>query len=162
MAFARVHAVTLAGAWLALACACTPVPEEPAQKQQPVAAAAKRSDTIRSCSDLPGGCPGRKGDCAAHMQSCVQEPTHASLRDRGLSLTRCYERKNGELVDTGIRLLTRDSAIVLMSADPQPHKVACLFSSQAEWDTLPDDAQEAAFAWAGCTERTARDPFSPP
>jgi len=162
MVFARLHVVTLGGACLTLGCACTPVADEPAQKQPQVAAPAKQLETIRSCSDLAGGRPGGKGDCPAHLHSCVQEPTHASLRDRGLLLTRCYERRRDELIDTGIRLLTRDAAIVMMGADPQPQKVACFFSSQAEWDTLPDDAQDAAFAWAGCTERTTRDPFGSP
>jgi hypothetical protein len=62
-------------------------------------------------------------------------------------------------VDTGARLLLLEDAMVMMIADPAPDRVACFFSSPAEWATFPAHAQEAAFAWAACTELTTIDPF---
>lgn len=111
------------------------------------------------CEDFPLGREASVGSCPEGQLACVQEPRDASLRGRALTLIRCFERSEDGLVDTGARLLLLQEAMIMMSADPAPDRVACFFSSPTEWATFPAHAQDAAYAWAACTERTTTDPF---
>lgn len=114
---------------------------------------------LAECEDLPEGRDAEAGACGADEVACVQTPLDASLRGRDLTLIRCFDRRGDELVDTGARLMMIKDALVMMMADPSADRVACFFSSPTEWATFPPRAEEAAYEWAACTERTTADPF---